>query len=307
MICPAGQAGLTLDYDPDRVALQRRHPIRFGGISIEHVTWVRTWDERIARWIEQGPKSDMGCAAIWRSYQGSGKTAINERAMPEPYVGDPLSDHLAGVALNLNPGAGIAPQLWPDGPLVAAVRQDGYLATYRKWSLAPETVKWWAARGRWLKRVVGGPQYRDLDVVGIDLFPWHSDSWGQFKPVGAGMRWLDANVLRPAASVARGTAFGALTQPSLGASAVVAVGKAFAALLDQLHFDILDEVDVKTGPRRFKDWPVKSPGTPTTRTIRVYRSTERKLVVLQTSAPGGNTLPRQAFDRIIREMLGIRA
>jgi len=157
-----------------------------------------------------------------------------------------------------------------------------------------------------LKRTAGGSQCQDLDVVGIDLFPWHSRSTGHLNPDSAGARWLDENVLLPAASIAQGSAFGVLSQRSLGGVAVLAVGKAFATLLEQLHFEILDDADARTGPQRFRDWPRNSRGAPTNRSLKVYRSAQRQLVVLQTSAPGSNTLPGEAFDRIVREMLRTR-
>lgn len=249
----------------------------------------------------------MGCAVLQRCYRGSGNAALHETAMPEPYVGDPLAPCLLGVALNLNPGSGLPPQLWPDGALVGAVREHGYHAVNRRWALAPETVDWWAISGRWLRRLSRTDRGRDLDLVGIDFFPWHSPSTGQLKPDERGLQWLDENVLQPAAAAARGTPFGAISIPKHGAPAVVAVGKAFVSLLDGLHFDLADACDHKAGPARFRGWPEKAPGVPTTRSLRVYRSLERGLVVLQTSAPGGNTLPREAFDGIIREMLGTRA
>lgn len=267
--------------------------------------WVGCWDQRIGAWIAKGPSEQMGCEAIRRCYRGSRDRAIDDHAMPEPYVGDPLAPESAGVFLNLNPGVGIAPQRWePRGALVDRVLRDGYYRTYSRWTGVPaETVRWWARSAQWARRQcpVGAPS-AEPGVVGIDLFPWHSKSFGVLRPDDAALDWLDRNVLSPAAHIGARSHLGRRTSAS-GAALVVAVGAAFTKVLPRLGFDLLASVDRMSGPRWFSKWPPRADGRPTERAFNLYRSGRHGLLVLETHARGGNTLPGVGFDPVVDEFL----
>ena len=273
-------------------------------------SWVDEWDKRIADWIEQGSECDIGLTHIKCAYQGKkqAETALESYAMPEPYVGDPVSDDpLDAVLLTLNPG-GSGTEQWrcgeigencelikEDGALVKEVRSKGYHEVAKKF-LLKKTRKWWKGRSQWPARLLGMSSCR---IVGIDLIPWHSKKWGSVD-IPKALSWFKENVLVPAAIMSKDSTLS--KSSNKGYPILLAVGSQHAHYLPDLGFEIEDEKSEKSG---LSTWPVQSDGMRVKRNIRLFVAKDKSLAVLQTDARGGFKPPSKAFDPIVRTMLGL--
>jgi len=264
-------------------------------------SWVAAWNSRIADWIAQGPACDMGLTHVLDAYRGEGPTVLERNGLPEPYVGDPLGGTPAAVLLMLNPG-GSGPVQWhPDCALVKRVKSSSYHSVASEY-LAPETRRWWEGRSRWPARLLG-QSGSPCSVVGIDLVPWHSRRWGRLDaPAGASevLAWFREGVFEPAAAIAGPSKLSVLS--TIGLPVVLAVGVQHAHVLPALGFSLRAEVDERTG---LPEWPVRGDGQPVKRSIRLFVSGRPPLAVLQSDAPGGFKPPSEAFDPVVRRMLGL--
>lgn len=260
--------------------------------------WVRAWDKRIADWIEQGPACGMGLDDLLAAYRGQGDAGLERDALPEPYVGDPLSRVIDAVLLMLNPAGSGCEQRHPHGCLVNDVRASSYYSVASNY-LADGTRKWWEGRSRWPARLLGdktGP----CQVVGIDLIPWHSKKWGAVDASKA-LRWFQTDIFAPTAAIAEGSRLSRCSSRT-EAPLVLAVGAQHARVLPMLGFCLRDEVNGGSG---LLEWPIRADRRPVRRNIRLFVSDAPPLAVLQTDAPGGFRPPSRAFDSIIRGMLGL--
>lgn len=257
--------------------------------------WVEEWNKRIAYWIEEGP-CDMGLAHILDAYSGGGKKQLELHAMPEPYVGNPLStEPIDAVMLTYNPGASGIEQHHPNGSIVSQVRHSTYYEIASTF-MHPNTKKWWEGRSKWPARLL---EMEDCPckVVGIDLFPWHSEQWGTLNFTPEVLPWFKENVLRPAAMLGEGSSLS--KHYDLGYPLVLAIGSHHAHILTRLGFTQLnknnDSFSVTsniTANRRI----VK-------RNIRIFVSDNPLLAVLQTDAKGTFLPPGMNFDNSVNSVL----
>lgn len=262
-------------------------------------TWVEEWDERIANWIKQGPTSDMGLPHVLKSYKGKGLKLfeLQRNAMPEPYIGDPLSsEELDFVLLTLNPGnSGEEQQSDPDGCLVTQVQNSTYYDAAKKY-LLKNTKKWWERRSKWPARLleVSKDKYR---IIGIDLIPWHSTKWGGVEMNSSDvLPWFKNNVLRPAAIMAEHSSLS--NHYKIGYPLVLALGSQHATCLKELGFT--SKFNVNQNNEEFNnDWPVRHDGQRVKRNFRLFVSEDPLLAVLQTEF----IPPSKEFDNIVKKLL----
>jgi len=259
-------------------------------------SWVTTWNERILNWIEEGPDFDMGLKLLREAYNGAGDSALQLNAMPEPFVGDPLSTEApTAVMLTLNPGEAGAAQLHGCGELVQRVESETYSEVAKSY-LHENTKKWWSGRSRWPARILG-ISADTCRVVGIDMIPWHSKKWGGLQITSETRQWFKENVLQPASHLAAGSALSRISKP--GYPLVLAIGSQHVHLLQALDFSLIEEVNDRTG---MPHWPILN-DRPVKRSIRLFMSDDPFLAVLQTDAPGGFLPPGTDFDPIVRTLL----
>lgn len=261
-------------------------------------TWVEEWDERIANWIKQGPTSDMGLSHVLNSYKGKGlecfKLQLN--AMPEPYVGDPLSsEELDFVLLTLNPGGSGQEQCFPNGCLVTQVQNSTYYDAAKKY-LHKNTKKWWERRSKWPARLleVSKDKYR---IIGIDLIPWHSTKWGGVELNSPDvLQWFKNNVHRPAALMAERSRLS--NHYGIGYPLVLALGSHHATCLKELNFT--SKINVNQNNEEYNSvWPVRHDGQRVKRNFRLFVSEDPLLAVLQTEF----IPPSKEFDNIVKKLL----
>jgi hypothetical protein len=264
--------------------------------------WVEEWDNRIATWIEQGSECDMGLAHVRDAYQGKGQTALQFYALPEPYVGDPVSDDpLDAVLLMLNPGGSGPEQRRPNGKLVKEVQENSYHSVAKDY-LLPRTRKWWLGRSRWPARLLE-PSGGYCRIIGIDLIPWHSKKWGSIEISEEVLIWFKKNVLTPAAIMSKKSKLS--ENSKIGPPIVLAIGSQHAHYLPKLGFELKYEVNEKSDRSDLPEWPVQGDGLRVKRNIRLFVAEDQSLAVLQTDARGGFFPPSKAFDPIVRTMLAL--
>ena len=281
--------------------------------------WVEEWDKRIANWIEQGSECDMGLVHLRDAYKGKGQTGLQFYALPEPYVGDPVSDEpLDAVLLTLNP-SGSDHKQWrcgewvngqlviEDGELVKKVQSETYHSVAKKY-LLDETKVWWMGepgkpgRSQWPERLLGLPR-GTCRIIGIDLIPWHSKKWGSIEISEEILIWFKKNVLTPAAIMSKKSKLS--ENSKIGPPIVLAIGSQHARYLPKLGFELKYKVNGESNRSDLPEWPVLGDGLPVQRNIRLFVAEDQSLAVLQTDARGGFFPPSKAFDPIVRTMLAL--
>ena len=260
--------------------------------------YVSGWDARIAAWIEKAGKDDLDAPELIAAYHDGDPTrALQRRALPEPYVGNPLADALDAVVVNLNPGSDLVDQRLPAGEHAMNVAKNGYHAVYSQWCVPEKTSNWWARRRDWVHRILPDSQRR-ADIFGIDLFPWHSAGWGGIAWTQPVVQWMESNVIDVVRSLAPLTRLGKLTREHGHPAAALAVGASVRELLKRAGYTVEPLL-------RVAGWPDAATGEPSAR--RFYRCTAKDggLQVLVTTAPRSNTAPSALFDGVVRHYLGI--
>ncbi|MEM7675355.1 MAG: hypothetical protein AAF449_05060 [Myxococcota bacterium] len=266
---------------------------------------VRRWDEAIAGWSSD-PNSDLGAPELLEACRRPHE--LQRTAMPEPYVGDPYASNLAAM-LNLNPG-GMEREQVPQGSLYESVRSSSYSWEVSAWKVAPATIKWWKARERWVARLLGREPNaaRPVDLFGLDIFPWHSESWGGLRWTDGSRTWVVDNVLAFASAASRRTVLGQESIAAGNSPVVLGVGKAVHEIMQIIGARC---IATRSGG---EGWPEREPGRPVNRDFALHEhsfkaeSGERlRYRVLVSWAPGSNRPPGRQFDHIIRDILAIES
>ncbi len=270
---------------------------------------VLHWNEQIDRWITQadlgipGDLRRMDTVAILACYQATDEQELDYDALPEPYVGDPLSEELQAVILTLNPGGTIPKwQRHPDGKLIDTVRLRGYHAIAAEWGFAPETRDWWFARTALPARLTGGE--RSLHgIVGIDMLPFHSVTYGRLQLDADGRDWISRHVFKPAARIAARTAL------SRGRRRPVILAHA-AGVREQLVACgalTLATNDKHNAPDHWRTWPKGDDGRPLAYRVDVLQLPPRlgvNAIVIALSKQGSlvGEVP-EGLDRVIGDLV----
>jgi hypothetical protein len=236
--------------------------------------WVQDWDDQINQWVQALPTDGdeaSGQEAIQRAadtimdpetrscYTGAGDTAIVYHAMPEPYIGNPFAairgeQPLHGVILTLNPGQVVyshqalynKESKYAPGEYIRRVRNGaGYNELVRDSTRVPkETHKFWSSKAfRFIDRVTGDKIGHTAieNAVGIDLWPWHSKSWGNLEKDPAVKDWAKKRVLPAVFQLARASRLSKIynqsrTGPDYGL--FLSIGKDNRRILSQLDFEL---------------------------------------------------------------------
>ena len=141
------------------------------------------WDDVVRRFLE-GDTNAPDALLGWRgSYQGGGDGAVDDDAMPEPFLGSLLPDVASAVFLALNPGRVHPGFQSREGVFADEIR--GYGDSYTAWASSWPYLRdpWVAANGgnrhhttrlAFLRTWTGVVDLGASAMVSFELFPWHS-------------------------------------------------------------------------------------------------------------------------------------
>ena len=201
---------------------------------VNHLELADLWNSAHTAWADDQP----GPAALdrWREcYSGTGASAIDELAMPEPWTGD-LTSKPEVVALGIHPGTA-DPAFHHRGGAFPNVIHDQLGGSYSEWaSPGPYFGSLWksahgtnAQVGHRLRFMSAwtGVDLTPAQVVEFPVFPWHTAKWnsGAFH---ADPDIVREYVLEPIASTGATWAFG--------------FGKDWWELIEALNLPILDRL-----------------------------------------------------------------
>ena len=274
--------------------------------------WVDDWDRKISRYIHSyGEIYKCETEPILEAYNGG---VIEESllikdieqdkklklyGLPEPYVGDPLSNKLSAVFLTLNPAGPIRsqcklPQYTGDSIVQKVWFHASYYSIFKKLKELPkDTQNWWNVYLQWAKSILITSKEiseddRSIDlssIVGIDLCPWHSTDWGGIKIDSQTANWINENSIQPAAFIAKKSKF----------PYILAVGKQWYDVLLQLGFET---VTLVTNQSCLDRWPLNTKRKKVNRTFALMANKKLNCEVFLTWAPGSNKPPAKHFDHI---------
>jgi hypothetical protein len=201
---------------------------------VNHLELVTLWNSAHTAWASDEPLPAE--LEAWRDcYTGKGKNAIDELAMPEPWVGD-LESKPEAVTMGIHPG-GADPAFQHRSSAWPNTIEDQHGGSYSDWAAKGPYFGdvWESAHGvnvhsghrmRFLSSWTGA-DLKPSRVVDFPVFPWHTADWktSAFK--------LDPEVLRefvlePIASTGAKWAFG--------------FGKDWWDLIEALDLPILDQL-----------------------------------------------------------------
>jgi len=155
------------------------------GAALDRMTAF--WEEAHADFVAHGCRWDelpatLGALKRWRrAYDGLGRGTVDERAMPEPYLGV-LDAEVEMVVLALNPGQSELSFQGRDGRFVEEIHA---LGSYRAWAASWPylTGSWVPAKGRnrhhetrlaFMRRWYQDARLPRDAMLSFELFPWHS-------------------------------------------------------------------------------------------------------------------------------------
>lgn len=163
---------------------------------------VALWDNAVSDFLDGGPAVPSHLSGWARSYAGKGQGEVTFDALPEPFLGS-LAERPAGVFLALNPGRADLGFQGRDGVFADEIRR---LGSYSAWAASWPYLRgpWVTTKGRnrhhstrhrFLQTWTERDDLTAADMVGFELFPWHSTA------VTARMRpdpdVIEQHVLRP--------------------------------------------------------------------------------------------------------------
>lgn len=139
------------------------------------------WNAHVAQWLEGAPLLNGQFAQWAKGYCGRGRGEVDLDALPEPWIGD-LTSRCEALVLGLNPGRA-HPEFQHRHGLFANEIRDTY-RSYSSWSASSPFLRdpweqrvgpnvYWRSRRRFLEAWLGRA-LEAQEVVGFELFPWHS-------------------------------------------------------------------------------------------------------------------------------------
>lgn len=202
--------------------------------DVNHTDLADLWNSAHTAWAEDQPLP----AGLdrWRAcYTGTGKSAVDDLAMPEPWVGDLTSNPIA-VTLGIHPGVSDPAFQHRGGAWANTIlhQHDGSYADWAAtgpyfgdvWESAHGANVQYSNRLRFLSAWTG-VDLTPAQVVDFPVFPWHVAGWSSsaFQLDAAVLREF---VLEPIASTGAKWAFG--------------FGKDWWELIEALDLPILDRL-----------------------------------------------------------------
>lgn len=201
---------------------------------MNHQELVALWNSAHTAWANDEPLPAELDA--WRgSYSGKGKNAVDELAMPEPWIGD-LDSKPTAVVMGIHPGVADKVFQHREGAWANTIadQHDGSYSAWAAtgpyfgdvWESAHAVSAHSAHRMRFLSAWTGA-NLKPSQVIDFPLFPWHVADWkpGAFTPTPDMIREF---VLEPIASTGATWAFG--------------FGKEWWDLIEALELPVLDRL-----------------------------------------------------------------
>ncbi len=201
---------------------------------MNHLELVALWNSAHTAWAEGRPLPDELVA--WRGkYTAQGKHAVDELAMPEPWIGD-LSGSPVAVTLGLHAGLADPAFHHRDGAWANTI-EDQHDGSYAQWAAAaPYAGDVWesahgvnvhvANRRRFLSAWTG-TDLAPSQVVDFTAYPWHVADW-KSRAFTLPAATLREYVLEPIAST--------------GATWAFAFGTGWWDLIEELELPIVDRL-----------------------------------------------------------------
>jgi hypothetical protein len=241
------------------------------------------WDEAINDFLEGGSAVPAALGGWSRSYAGRGAGEVTFDAIPEPYLGD-LNGRPAGVFLALNPGRADLDFQSRSGLFADEIRQYG---SYSAWAASWPYLRdpWVARKGRnrhhsnrlrFLQTWTERDDITGTDMVGFELFPWHSTAvTARMRPDPA---VIEEHVLAPLRELA---------------APVFAFGAEWQSLLEErLHLPVIDRLGA--GGRPYGS-------TVPSRAVMVFEDRGLRIVAERHSGSAGP--PSASEARLLRQAL----
>lgn len=217
--------------------------------------YIEFWDGYMRRWYNDMEQHHTRSLQIWEDFFSQYPFDITElmyyRYFPEPYFGNPKSENLQAVFINLNPGQGGKDQdFYPKGKLLDYFRgvNLSYYNTMRALItfsnrekphlILGKTLEWWVKnRVKWVNETFersDGKTTTLNDILGLELIPWHTKSFGEIA-ITLNTTELNQYVFEPAAKISKSVINKWLC--SNGASIVIGRGlQSVVAVRDMLDF-----------------------------------------------------------------------
>lgn len=216
---------------------------------------IRMWDRVVDDWLEGAPAYNEELEPWLNAYTGSGAGRVIPEALPEPWFGD-LAATPKAVFLALNPGQPFlgrgerwrsSGRIMPDlqsrnGTFAQEIRKAGSYSAWatsfvdwRRW--APNGNRFFTQRERFIRAWLDDQSISLNDCVNFELYPWHSKSYGVFRPGNDAKRLIQRYLLGPL----RG----------LACPLVFAFGRPWFDALDSLEFRQTILLSTRRGDR----WP----------------------------------------------------
>lgn len=183
--------------------------------------YVNFWDVYVKKWYDDMSKVHSKSLICWDNFYQEHPFDISSlfyyRFFPEPYFGNPHSEKLEAVFINLNPGTGgFEQEMFPKkSALLDLFGQKEHGSLYSKTmekliaeslntkpELLPGTLKWWKNnRVKWVNTIFNKTVTLD-NILGIELTPWHTTSFNELRRTLKSSEVKDY-VLKPAAVISK--------------------------------------------------------------------------------------------------------
>lgn len=200
------------------------------------------WEQAIQGFLSGDGSTPTDELRRWRSsYRGPGLGSVEDRALPEPYLGRLEPGVAKGVFLALNPGRADLGFQGRDGVFAEEIRGLGSYAAWAgtwpylrdPWIETKGANRHHGSRLRFLRRWFADERLGPERMVGFELYPWHSTS--VTAPIRAPVEILREFVLEPIGE--------------LGDVIVFAFGAPWFSLLPTLGVEVLARLGA--GGRRY--------------------------------------------------------
>ena len=230
---------------------------------------------------------------------------LNDKALPEPYLGDPYVNSI--VCLNLNPGQFLENFQDPKNGIFVTKGNaiDSYSKFAKDFPYLTEKYKikndneqngghkWWEKRNEYFKRLFN---YEGNNLpFAIEVCPWRSSKFGSLKYTREFLKYVEDNVFDLASEVSLNSDI----------KLVFSVGAPYRILFEKLpsRFVRIIEITEKNAKNHGFSYPVKENGSLVNRRISIWQDKKYNVTYVNTSAQGGNKNPAKYFDKIILKLI----
>ncbi len=249
--------------------------------------WIKNWDERVLKWYDN-PKEEVNSSIDSKFYKGKGQKSLNNKSLPEPYIGDPFKSSF--VTINLNPGPIIQElQNHKIGRYTKdVIEKKSYYEIFKSFPYLQENkknggYKFWEKRINWANRLIKAQtgDISDKNPFALEIVPYHSQNFGSIKYKTEYLNHINKNVIE-------------IAEKSLEYSQldlIISVGKPIYDIFDRLGFDKIVELNRDKYPSEI-EWQLNKNKENSYRYFSLWKS-PNGFYFYNTYAPGGNTMPAE--------------